>query len=110
MWQMLQQPEPDDFVVATGKSYSVRQFLEEAFEYAGLDWKNHIEVDPRYLRPTEVQSLEGNASKARVKLGWAPRIGFHELVHIMVDHDLQLARAERTLRDAGHGAQTSSGM
>jgi GDPmannose 4,6-dehydratase len=109
-WRMLQQAGPDDYVIATGKSYSVKQFLEAAFEYAQLDWRNYVEVDPRYLRPTEVQILEGDASKARAKLGWSPRVGFHELVRMMVDHDMQLARGERTLWDAGHGAPSPSSL
>ncbi|HYK88420.1 MAG TPA: GDP-mannose 4,6-dehydratase [Acidobacteriota bacterium] len=110
MWRMLQQQEPGDYVIATGKSHSVQQFLEEAFSYAGLDWRNHLETDPRYLRPTEVQALQGDASKARAKLGWEPKVEFHELVRMMIDHDLELARGERTLRDAGHNVATRSGL
>jgi len=102
MWLMLQQHEPDDYVVATGESHSVREFLTEAFAYAGLDWKTHVESDPRYLRPTEVQHLRGDSSRARAKLGWKPRVGFTDLVKMMVDHDMALARGERALRDAGH--------
>ena len=102
MWLMLQQPEPDDYVIATGESHSVREFLEEAFSYAGLDWRDYVEIDPRYFRPTEVDYLLGDASKAREKLGWRPRVTFKELVRMMVDHDLELARQEKTLRDAGH--------
>jgi GDPmannose 4,6-dehydratase len=89
MWLMLQQPDPDDYVIGTGESHSVREFVEEAFSYAGLDWRAHVEVDPRYFRPTEVQGLRADASKARAKLGWAPRVRFKELVHIMVDADLE---------------------
>lgn len=102
MWRMLQQDEPGDYVVATGESHSVREFLEAAFSYAGLDWREHVELDARYLRPTEVDHLEGDSTKARERLGWEPRVGFDELVRMMVDHDLELARQERTLRDAGH--------
>jgi len=102
MWLMLQQDTPDDYVVATGESYSVRQFLEEAFSYAGLDWQAYVATDPRYFRPAEVDHLHGDASKARAKLGWAPRVSFKQLVHMMVDHDLEMARQEKTLRDAGH--------
>jgi GDPmannose 4,6-dehydratase len=88
MWMMLQAGEPDDFVVATGETHSVRDFLEHAFRHAGLDWEPHVEIDPRYFRPSEVDALLGDASKAREKLGWAPRVGFEELVRIMVDADM----------------------
>ncbi len=102
MWLMLQQQEPDDYVVATGESRSVREFLGEAFAYAGLAWEKHVESDSRYLRPTEVQHLQGDSTKAREKLAWKPKVGFKELVEMMVDHDMALARGERALRDAGH--------
>ncbi|UCG16817.1 MAG: GDP-mannose 4,6-dehydratase [Phycisphaerales bacterium] len=88
MWLMLQQDEPDDYVIATGQTHSVREFLEAAFEYAGLDWREHVKNDPRYCRPTEVDLLVGDATKARERLGWAPRTGFHELVRLMVDADM----------------------
>ena len=103
MWLMLQQPEPDDYVVATGESYSVREFVEAAFGHVGLDWEQYIGFDERYVRPTEVDELRGDATKARRVLGWEPKVGFHELVRMMVDHDVRLAEQERTLRDAGHG-------
>ncbi len=102
MWLMLQQDAPDDYVVATGESHSVREFLEEAFRYAGLDWQKHVEIDPRYFRPSEVDHLQGDASKARVTLGWTPKVSFTELVHMMVDQDRDLARRERTLSDSGY--------
>jgi GDPmannose 4,6-dehydratase len=102
MWLMLQQREPDDYVIATGEAHSVREFLEEAFSYAGLSWKDHVESDQRYLRPTEVDYLMGDSAKARQKLGWQPKVAFKQLVRMMVDHDMELARSERTLRDAGH--------
>ncbi len=102
MWRMLQQDSPDDYVVATGEAHSVREFLEEACADLELDPKGLVEVDPRYFRPTEVDHLLGDASKARAKLGWAPSVGFRELVRMMVDHDLEQARQERTLREAGH--------
>jgi len=89
MWLMLQQDEADDFVIATGQSRSVREFLEEAFSYQGLDWKDHVKIDPRYFRPTEVGELQGDASKARKKLGWEPKVAFKDLVRLMVDADLQ---------------------
>jgi GDPmannose 4,6-dehydratase len=94
MWLMLQQDQPDDFVIATGEAHSVRDFLQLAFEQVGLDWRKHLDVDPRYLRPSEVQLLLGDASKARERLGWSARTTFTELVRIMVAADVELARAE----------------
>ncbi|HYL78087.1 MAG TPA: GDP-mannose 4,6-dehydratase [Bryobacteraceae bacterium] len=102
MWMMLQQPEPDDYVIATGESRSVREFLDTAAECAGLDWKKFVDTDARYLRPTEVDYLQGDASKAREKFGWRPKVSFHEMVRLMVEHDLELARQEQTLARAGH--------
>jgi GDPmannose 4,6-dehydratase len=102
MWLMLQQERPDDYVVATGEAHSVREFLEAAFGAANLDWRNHVEHDPRYLRPTEVDYLLGDAAKARAKLGWRPKVSFAELVRMMVDFDLELAKREKVLADAGH--------
>lgn len=102
MWLMLQQDTPDDFVIATGSCHSVREFLHETFTYLGLDWNDHVEFDPRYLRPTEVNVLQGDATKARNALGWKPRVGMHELCRMMVDADLALAERERTLVSAGH--------
>jgi GDPmannose 4,6-dehydratase len=93
MWLMLQQPEPDDYVVATGESYSVRDVLEVAFGAVGLDWKPHVQIDPRYLRPTEVDHLRGDAGKARSKLGWKPRVTFQELITMMVRADEEDVRA-----------------
>lgn len=92
IWLMMQQPEPDDYVIATGETHSVREFLEEAFSYAGLDWREYVEIDPRYFRPSEVDLLVGDASKAREKLGWQPRTTFKELVRLMVDADMELLR------------------
>ena len=102
MWLILQHREADDFVVATGQSRSVREFLDAAFGPLNLEWEKYVAVDPRYFRPAEIDRLEGDASKAREVLGWRPRVSFGDLVRRMVDHDLELARAERTLRDAGH--------
>lgn len=87
MWLMLQQLEPDDYVIATGETHSVREFLEESFSYAGLVWQDYVQIDPRYFRPAEVDLLVGDASKAKNKLGWEPKIKFKELVRIMVDAD-----------------------
>ena len=89
MWLMLQQDVPDDYVIATGETHSVREFLEEAFKYAGLDWKKYMEIDKRYFRPLEVEFLQGDASKARKKLNWEPKVKFKELVKIMVDADMK---------------------
>lgn len=92
MWLMLQQPQPDDYVIATGETHSVREFLQEAFHYAGFDdWQSYVEIDPRYFRPAEVEVLVGDASKAKEKLGWVPKIKFNDLVKIMVDADLRTA-------------------
>src|SRR5258705_5712366 len=102
MWLMLQHSEAGDFVVATGHNYSVREFLELAASYAGVDWNKCVEKDARYLRPTEVDSMQGDSSKARRLLGWEPEISFEELVRSMVDHDLELAQQELTLVRAGH--------
>ena len=89
MWLMLQQDEPDDYVIATGETHSVREFLDEAFGYVGLDWHDYVETDPRYFRPAEVDLLVGDASKAKRKLGWQPRTTFKELVRLMVDADME---------------------
>jgi len=102
MWLMLQAPEPDDYVVGTRESHSVREFLDVAASYAGLDWKEFIELDDRYLRPTETAELRADPSKAERLLGWRPKVGFAELVRLMVDHDMELARQEQTLTRAGH--------
>ena len=89
MWRMLQQDKADDFVVATGETHSVREFLDEVFGILDLDWKKYVQVDPRYFRPAEVDLLIGDASKARTKLGWQPEVDFPGLVKMMVAHDLQ---------------------
>ena len=90
MWLMLQHDTPDDYVIATGETYSVREFLDEAFTYVGLDWRNYVEIDPWYYRPAEVELLIGDASKAKQKLNWAPKMPFKELVRLMVDADSAL--------------------
>lgn len=105
MWLTLQQPAPDDYVIATGETHSVREFLEAAFSYAGLDWRKHVEIDPRYFRPAEVDLLVGDATKAREKLGWAPRVRFEELVRKMVDADFALAKRERFGTAAADGTE-----
>jgi GDPmannose 4,6-dehydratase len=97
MWLMLQQDEPDDYVVATGETHSVREFLDEAFGHLDLDWKQFVEIDPRYFRPAEVDLLIGDASKARRKLGWTPKITFKELARTMVEADLAELKRKHNL-------------
>lgn len=97
MWRMMQLDEPDDFVVATGETHTVREFVQSAFDYAGLDWEKWVEIDPRYFRPAEVDILQGDSSKARRVLGWEPKVKFKQLVRLMVDADLQ------SLQDQLHG-------
>jgi GDPmannose 4,6-dehydratase len=95
MWLMLQQGQPDDYVVATGETHSIREFLDVAFGHVGLDWNRHVEIDPRYYRPAEVDLLIGDASKARRQLGWEPRTRFVDLVKLMVDSDVQRLKDHR---------------
>jgi GDPmannose 4,6-dehydratase len=109
MWRMLQRDAPDDYVVATGKAYSVREFLGAAFGYAELDYTDFVEFDARYLRPTEVDHLLGDASKAKQDLDWEPTVDFQGLVKMMVDHDMDQARRERVLVDAGHAVRVNAG-
>jgi len=89
MWLIVQQDRPDDYVIATGEAHSVREFLDETFGYLELDWNEYVEIDQRYFRPTEVEVLIGDASKAKKAFGWQPRVTFKELVKIMVDTDLE---------------------
>jgi len=104
MWLMVQQDEPDDYVIATGEAHSVREFVEEAFGLLDLDWSEYVEIDPRYYRPAEVDVLVGDASKAKKKLGWEPKVRFKELVKIMVQADLELAHQEAYMNGyQGHG-------
>jgi GDPmannose 4,6-dehydratase len=95
MWLMMQKDKPDDYVIATNETHSVREFLEVAFGHAGLDWKKHVEIDARYYRPAEVDLLIGDFSKAKQKLGWEPRTKFEELAKLMVDADVELLRKHR---------------
>lgn len=90
MWRMMQMDKPDDYVVATGETHTVREFVESAFDYAGLDWNQYIEIDPAYYRPTEVDILQGDSSKAERAFGWSPKVKFHDLVRLMVDADSKL--------------------
>ncbi len=110
MWLMLQQEEPEDYVIATGESHSVREFLEEAFGYLDLDWRDYVEIDPRYFRPTEVEFLLGDASKARRQLGWQPKVSFQELVRIMVEADLQDLLEMRRCRDIVQQLAAENGL
>lgn len=102
MWLMLQQDQPGDYVVATGESHTIRSFVEKVFGKLDLDWREFVEIDPRYFRPTEVESLKGDPSKIMRTLGWKPKIGIDELIDRMVANDLELAMQEKTLREAGH--------
>jgi GDPmannose 4,6-dehydratase len=99
MWLMLQQDEPEDYVIATGETHSVREFVELAFDYLGLDWKKYVVVDPALYRPADVDLLVGDATKARTKLGWAPSVTFEQLVKIMVDADLELVKQEYGIQE-----------
>ena len=99
MWLMLQQDKPDDYVIATGESHSVREFLDEVFGYLDLDWQKYVEIDPRYLRPTEVDCLLGDASKAKKILKWEPKVTFEELAQMMTDADMEIAKREKIIKD-----------
>jgi GDPmannose 4,6-dehydratase len=99
MWMMLQQEKPDDYVVATGETHSVREFLDEVFGLLRIDWKKHVEIDPRYFRPAEVDLLLGDAAKARRVLGWKPKVAFGELAKMMTEADWELAKRERVLAE-----------
>ena len=94
MWLMLQEQQPDDYVIATGETHSVKEFVEESFRLLGLDWRKYVKIDERYIRPTEVDLLLGDYSKAETKLGWKPKVSFNELVRIMIEADLELAKRE----------------
>ena len=94
MWLMLQQDTPDDFVVSSDETHSVRELCEIAFARAGLDWEKHVLVDPKFYRPAEVQLLLGDSAKARKTLGWVPECSFQQLVHMMVDADIERVKAE----------------
>ena len=99
MWRMLQHETPDDFVIATGETHSVKEFVEAVFGQVGLDWQKYVETDPRYYRPAEVDLLLGDPTKARTELGWQPEVDFQGLVEMMVAHDWELAKEERVLKE-----------
>jgi GDPmannose 4,6-dehydratase len=98
MWLMLQQPKPDDYVICTGEGHTVKEFLDETFGILGLDWKQYVEFDPEYLRPSEVDNLRGDNSKALQQLGWKPKTSFKRLVNLMVSEDLNLAKQEKLIK------------
>ncbi len=102
MYLMLQQDKPDDYVIATGETHSIREFLDEVFGHLNMDWHKYVEIDPRYFRPAEVDLLLGDATKAREKLGWTPKVSFKALAKMMTDADWNLAKRERLLADHGH--------
>ena len=107
MWMIMNAEGADDYVVATGETHSVREFLEKTFGYLDLDWEKYVEIDPRYFRPAEVDLLLGDASKVREKLGWQPKVTFDDLVKLMTDHDLQLAQQEAEARELKHKSATN---
>jgi GDPmannose 4,6-dehydratase len=99
MWLMMQAEKSDDYVIATGETHSVKEFVQEVFSYLDMDWKEYVKIDPWYYRPSEVDLLQGDSTKARKELGWEPKVGFHELVRLMVDHDLGIAKEEKQIMD-----------
>jgi GDPmannose 4,6-dehydratase len=101
MWLMLQQDEPEDYVIATGEAHSVRELVQVSFEHAGIDPEGNVRIDPRFLRPAEVEHLVGDYSKAREKLGWEPRTSFEEMIRLMVDSDLELLSRGVPQKQAG---------
>jgi len=108
MWLMLQQDKPDDFVIATGETHSVREFAEKVFSKLELDYNKYVSVDPRYFRPTEVDILLGDASKAKKALGWKPKVTFDALIDMMIATDMELAKKEKTLVDAGFSCSNNT--
>ena len=110
MWLMLQQKNPDDYVIATGETHSVREFVEKVFSKLNLDYKKHIVVDPQYFRPTEVDVLLGDSTKAQKMLGWKPKVSFEKLIDMMIAADLELAKKEKTLLDAGFHCNNSENI
>ena len=104
MWLILQQNRPDDFVIATGETHSVREFAERVFQKLDLDYQQYVVIDPRYFRPTEVDVLLGDSSKAKTVLGWKPRVGFDQLIDMMIAADMEMSSKEKTLCEAGYSA------
>jgi GDPmannose 4,6-dehydratase len=99
MWMMLQQEKPDDYIIATGETHSVKEFVREVFSYLEMNWKEYVEIDHRYFRPSEVDCLQGDASKAKKILKWEPKVTFKELAAMMVDADMEIAEKEKILKD-----------
>ena len=110
MWLMLQQEKPDDFVIATGETHSVKEFVEKVFRKLDLDYQKHVIIDPKYFRPTEVDVLLGDSSKAKNILGWKPRVGFDQLIDMMIEADMEQANKEKTLFEAGYTSTGSHRM
>jgi len=107
MWLMLQQDQPDDFVIATGETHSVKEFVEMVFAKLNLNYKKYVSIDKRYFRPSEVDALLGDATKARKVLGWQPKVSFEKLVDMMIEADMEMAKKEKTLVDAGFGSSSN---
>ena len=110
MWLMLQQEKPDDLVIATGETHSVKEFVEKVFQKLNLDYQKHVIIDPKYFRPTEVDVLLGDSSKAKNILGWKPRVGFDQLIDMMIEADMEQANKEKTLFEAGYTSTGSHRM
>ena len=110
MWLMLQQEKPDDLVIATGETHSVKEFVEKVFQKLNLDYQKHVIIDPKYFRPTEVDVLLGDSSKAKNILGWKPRVGFDQLIDMMIEADMEQAGKEKTLFEAGYTSTGSHRM
>jgi GDPmannose 4,6-dehydratase len=110
MWLMLQQEKPDDLVIATGETHSVKEFVEKVFRKLDLDYQKHVIIDPKYFRPTEVDVLLGDSSKAKNILGWKPRVGFDQLIDMMIEADMEQASKEKTLFEAGYTSTGSHRM
>jgi GDPmannose 4,6-dehydratase len=110
MWLMLQQEKPDDLVIATGETHSVKEFVERVFRKLNLDYQKHVIIDPKYFRPTEVDVLLGDSSKAKNILGWKPRVGFDQLIDMMIEADMEQAGKEKTLFEAGYTSTGSHRM
>lgn len=108
MWRMLQQEKPDDYVIATGETHSVREFVERVFAKLDMDYRDYVEIDPKYFRPTEVDVLLGDSTKAQKALGWKPKVGFEKLVEMMIATDMEMSNKEKTLLDAGYVSSCNS--
>ncbi|MDD5712623.1 MAG: GDP-mannose 4,6-dehydratase, partial [Smithellaceae bacterium] len=110
MWLMLQQDDPDDFVIASGETHSVKEFAQRVFEKLDLDYEKYVAIDPKYFRPTEVDALLGDAFKAKRLLGWEIKVSFDQLIDMMIACDMDLAKKEKTLLDAGYACSGNSRM